>query len=212
MSIFKRIGTQQIKLDFNIKVHYVSIRLAKSVPMKVVWKRSKRKLGNKIAETSVIQHTEPRVDFSQVLTMSNTIYQKSSGYMAKEAELKIFGDFSGTWKDLGRLTINLSDFIETPVVERVLSLQKSVDKDAMICVSVSFGKLETKPTEKTSPNELIEQLNGAKTKLGSLKNDLEQVDKLKEILQIQCAGLEHDLNLIQSTEVGKSTLKLQEEK
>lgn len=212
MSILKRIGTQQIKLEFNIKVHYISIRLSTPVPMKVVWKRSKRKIGNKIAETSAIEQTEPRTVFSQTLTMSNTIYQKSSGYMAKEAELKVFGDFSGTWKDLGRLIINLSEFIETPAVERVLSIQKAIDKDAMICVSVSFSNLRTKSKETCSQDELIEQLNGAKIKLSSLKNDLEQLDKLKETLQIQGDRLEHDLQVVQSTEVGKSTKKLQEEK
>lgn len=144
--------------------------------------------------------------------MSNTIYQKSSGYIAKEAELKVLGNYSGTWKDLGKVVINLSDYIESPVTERVLSLQKTPEKDGMICVSVSIHNTQVKEQENYSSQELVENLNDAKTKLNSLKNDLDQVCKLKEVLQIQCAGLEHDLQVVQSTEVGKSTQKLQEDK
>lgn len=214
MSILKRIGTHQVKMVFYIKVHYICLKLSKPIPAKVSWKRRKIYSGNKISETSTIELSDFQTDFSQTLTMTNTIYQKSSGFLPKEAELKILSDIYGSWKELGRLILNISDYIDVPAVEQIFHIQKSSDKDATICLSISTDLAKKKESihDEQDMDELVKQLNDTKNKLASLKNDYDEVLGQKESIKSDLLTLQQELAALKNLENACTTSRMQEEK
>ncbi|OMJ66446.1 hypothetical protein SteCoe_36694 [Stentor coeruleus] len=197
MSILKRIGTHQTIIVFSIHIHYVSLKLSKPTPVKVSWKRR-----NKIAETSTIEIYDSPTDFSQTLTMLNTIYQKSSGFLPKEAEIKVLGDNLGTWKELGRLVLNLSDYIDKASKEQIYHLKKSLDKDAVICLSISTDLVKQKELnhDEYDIDQLVKQLNDAKNKLSSLNNDFEEVLSQKEAIKSELITTQQELHALKTLE------------
>lgn len=214
MSIIKRIGTHQIKIVFNIRIHYVSLKLSKPTPAKVSWKRSNSYKGSKYAETSTIEIYDSPTDFSQTLTMPNTIYQKSSGFLSKEAEIKVLGENFGTWKELGRLVLNLSDYIDVPSKDKVYHLQKAPDKDAVICLSISTDLVKQKnfSHDEHDKDQLVRQLNDAKNKLSSLKKDFEEVLSQKESIKSELITAQQELNSLKTLESACENSTLREEK
>ncbi|OMJ71949.1 hypothetical protein SteCoe_29712 [Stentor coeruleus] len=208
MLILKRIGTHQIKILFTIRVHYVFLKLSYPISAKVSWKRR-----NKITETSTIEIYDSPTDFSQELTMSNTIYQKSSGFLPKEAEIKVLGNNFGTWKELGRLVLNLSNYIDVVSKEQVYHLQKAQDKDAVICLSISTNLAKQKELSHNEHDvdQLVKQLNDTKNKIFTLKNDFDEVLNQKESLKSELITAQQELNTLKTLEsvYANSTLRVE---
>ena len=127
--------------------------------------------------------------------MPNTIYQKSSGFLPKWAEIKVLGDTGGSWKEIGRAIINLSDFIESPAKERVFPLQKCQERDASLCLSVSTdaSRPEESKRKEQSTDDLIKQLNDSKNKLSALRGEFEEVCTQKESLRAELASAQAEL-------------------
>jgi hypothetical protein len=89
MSIFKRLGSKKEKYEFYIIVHSIKTKLARPTQCKVQWKRSMVYLGKKLSETSDFYVSCQDSQVNQTLTMENTIYEKSSGPLSKEAKLLV---------------------------------------------------------------------------------------------------------------------------
>ena len=145
--------------------------------------------------------------------MQNTIYKKSSGFLPKEAELRILCEQSGVWKEIGKLILNLSDFIEVPAKEQVFHLHKCPEKDGVIFLSISCDSLKDEPAKSEyNMDELVRQLNDSKNKLSSLKNDYNEVCNQKDCMKIELLTLQQELQMLKETEGMQSSLAIRQEK
>ena len=76
--------------------------------------------------------------------MINTLYQSKTGeYQKKNAVLSIIALIdNGTTKKVGKVTINLSNFVEKSLFNEFITIAECGDKKAKVCVSVK-GKIVT---------------------------------------------------------------------
>jgi len=80
--------------------------------------------------------------------MLNTLYQKTSGkFLEKTAEIKILGETNGKSKQIGKVSLNLVDFMEVPASELILPIEKCPDKSAEVCLSIKAERVD--PEEET---------------------------------------------------------------
>lgn len=133
--------------------------------------------------------------------MSNTIYQKSSGFLQKEAEIKVLGEFNGSWKEIGKAVVNLSEYIDTPVKEHVFPLQKCQEKDAALCLSISTdsSKVEESKHQEQNTDDLVRQLNDSKNKLAALRDNYDEVFNQKESLRGELVAAQQELMLMRAS-------------
>ena len=127
--------------------------------------------------------------------MFNTIYQKSSGFLPKWAEIRLLGDTGGSWKEIGRAVINLSDFIDSLVKERMFPLQKCQENDASLCLSVSTdsSRFEESKHKDHNADDLIRQLNDSKNKISALQGEFDEMCCHKESLRVELASAQEEL-------------------
>ena len=98
------------------------------------------------------------------------------------------------------MVLNLSDFLETPAKEQVFPLQKCQDKGALICLSISSGNTKTEEVKYSDQNfeDLIRQLNDAKNKHSSLKNDYDELLVEHDHQKSELLTLKQELQAIKS--------------
>ncbi|CAG9311805.1 unnamed protein product [Blepharisma stoltei] len=141
--VFQRINTIRETFSYEIHVHYIILSVPKETLLKVVWRKKEF-----LVETRVITMTpeEKKVEINEQLIMPiNTLYKKKATgvYRPKETELKIEGESNGKHFDIGKVILNLADYIESPIRESSYQILKSKDKNAEICLSIKAEHIET---------------------------------------------------------------------
>lgn len=209
MSIFRRLGSQKFKHEFYITIHSLKGSLRNTYRTKIIWKRSKLKIGKKLSETQefTISSTDPIIN--ETLTMENTIYKKSSGFLVKEAKLQMVVESRGSWVQFGTLSLNLSDFIMKPAQEQEFSLKDCSEKDLKVIISIKTSYKESNVDE-TSKDEIMNQINNTKNELALLENKMDDVLQAKEISYNELLCLKQDFEEFKVKEKGESNVLKQE--
>lgn len=208
MSIFKRFGSKKQKYEFYITIHNIHSKFSAPVQCKVQWKRSNSKIGKKISETSEFLLHE-QCEINQTLTMENTIYEKSSGPLCKEAKLQVLY-YASSWELYGTLILDLSQYTKTQVTEKVFKLQDCKDKYSTISLSIltKYSQDKQRPT-KISQDELIHELNDTKNTLALYKNELDQLIEEKNMLKNELQILQNEFQAIEDTTEDEASLNLE---
>jgi N-terminal C2 in EEIG1 and EHBP1 proteins len=138
------------------------------------------------------------IDFTQTLKMPNTIYQKSSGFLPKEAEIKVLGEVDGTWKEIGKLILNISEFINSPCKEQLFTLTKSQEKDSALCLSIETDSHKSEEIKSPEQNfdDLVKQLNDSKNKISWLKSNYDDVIHQNQELELEVSYLRQELSIL----------------
>ena len=203
MSIFKRLGSQKFKHEFYITLHSIKGSLRNTYKSKIIWKRSKVQIGKKLSETHEFTISSTNLSINETLTMENTIYKKSSGFLEKEAKLQILVESKGNWVQFGTLSINLCDFIMKSAQEQEFSLKDCSEKDLKVIISIKTSYKESNVDE-TSRDDLLNQINNTKNELALLENKMDDVLQAKEISFNELLCLKQDFEEFKVKEKGES--------
>lgn len=131
-----RIGTVKNCFDIEIVVHSLELTLNEVTFFKVTWER-----GNKCCETKefVVSPTIKTTSIEHTLFMSNTIYQKGSEYLQKQAKIKLKQKINQEWISISFITLDLSIYIDKPILKNqfILDFQGHQSK---LCISITTHK------------------------------------------------------------------------
>jgi hypothetical protein len=199
MSILKKLSSHQQVIDFHIKVHKLSSPFSTPVSVKVSWKRRKIQVGKKTTETSFKAKTSEIIEIDEILTMVNTIYQKTTGFLPKLAELKVIQ--SQASKELGKVILNLSDFIEKPANQLEFQLENCPNAFLILSISTHISSLSQKPDKEVTVEALNKQLADSQEKLKNLQQNFEFVLNEKEKILQDLEKLKSELSVIQQREM-----------
>lgn len=131
--------------------------------------------------------------------MVNTIYFKSSRALPKIAELKVLGRKESGWQEMGKIILNLSDFIETPVNEKEFVLENSQNSSIFLSISTKISAVSKIKYLEPSVTGLEKQLNEVQDKLKGVETGLESVVREKEEIKEKIENLNSELKKIQNT-------------
>ncbi|CAG9329403.1 unnamed protein product [Blepharisma stoltei] len=139
MDIFERLGAKGVKFNFEIEFHYIEIELPQETHIKVEWKSHTKSI--KTSSEIVVDNDKTKVDIEETLSNTHTIYTKKHSIPDKKIELKVLGEINGKIKDIGKVVLNLVEYLDAPVIEQVHRIEKCKDKNAKICISVKAESL-----------------------------------------------------------------------
>ena len=148
-------------------------------------------------------------EYNDILTMVNTIYYKSSRALPKIAELKVLGKKDFGWQEIGRIVLNLSDFIETPANEQEFVLENLT---ISLSISTKISTLSKKNYSEPSVPGLEKQLSEVQGKLKGVQKDLDSVIREKEEIKAKMENLNLTLRKIQDTGMRNAQVVVKGEK
>ena len=131
-----RIGTVKNCFDIEIVVHSLELTLNEVSFFKVTWERR-----NKCCETKeiVVSPTMKMTPIEHTLFMSNTIFQKGSEYLQKQAKIKLKQKINQEWVSLSFVTLDLSIYIGKPISRNQFILDFQGHK-CKLCLSITTHK------------------------------------------------------------------------
>lgn len=144
--------------------------------------------------------------------MVNSIYCKSSGPLTKTAELKVLTKTTFAWKELGRIVLNLSDYLNSQLTETDFNLENNQNAFVTLSLSTKISALSTTDQPEASIPVLEKQLKDAQEKLKIVKNDLEQEMNEKNQIKGKIKNLNEELGRIQNSEIRNSKVVVKAEK
>ena len=150
--------------------------------------------------------------FEEILTMVNTVYSKSSGYLEKIAEIRVVEVFKVGVKEIGKVVINLSEFIGKQADGIDFKLQGSSSGSLNMSISTHISSLSVKSSKDDSLESLTKQLSDSQEKLRQLKENHGFLCKEKEKINSELEQIKSELDKIQNIEMTSSECALKEEK
>jgi hypothetical protein len=136
--------------------------------------------------------------------MQNTIYKKSSGFLPKEAKLQIMIGSGQSWKPFASVTLNLSDYISSPVTEKEFILKECNEKNLKLVISVLTRYSEK--NDELDKDELLNRLNNTKNELAALENKMDEVLEEKNLAFNELSCLKQDFEEVKEKSE-ESTIK-----
>lgn len=212
MSVIDKWRSHKLQIDFHIKVHKVHLNTPLKTCTKVSWKRSNHYSGQKLAETSAVYSSTPDFTFNEILTMVNSIYYKSSGPLSKTAELKVLTKTTFAWKELGRIVLNLSDYLNSALTETDFPLENSENSSITLSISTKISALSQAKVFDPSIPVLEKQLIESQVKLDNVKKALEAETSEKNAIWEKVQKLNEELGRIQNSEMRNSKVVVKGEK
>lgn len=142
--MIRRIGAATEKLELNLTIHSVRVHLDVPCALKVVAKRGKHK-----SETPELRYHMRTgvVFFEQEIRLPVTLYKRGSAYQIKKIAFRLVRVVgSHCFKD-GKGKVNLNEIANTglSLFKEDIPLKQSLDKHALVCISLSLIKRSTDP-------------------------------------------------------------------
>ena len=139
MAMIRRLGTTSEKFQLEMTIHSVHVNLDVPCALKVVIKRGKHK-----CETQELRYSMQSgvVFFEQEVKMPVTLYKRGSSYQEKPIEFRLVRVVGDHYFKDGKGAMDLNGVATTgvPVFREDVPLKKSLDKDAVVCVSLDLIK------------------------------------------------------------------------
>jgi len=140
MAMIRRLGTTAEKFELEMTIHAVHINLDVPCALKVVVKRGKHK-----SETQELRYSMKSgvVFFEQEVKLPVTLYKRGSSYQEKPIAFRLVRVVGDHYIKDGKGSMDLNGVAVTgvPVFREDVPLKKSLDKDAVVCVSLNLIKL-----------------------------------------------------------------------
>lgn len=138
--MIRRLGTTAEKFELEMTIHAVHINLDVPCALKVVVKRGKHK-----SETQEMRYSMQSgvVFFEQEVKLPVTLYKRGSSYQEKPIAFRLVRVVGDHYFKDGKGTMDLNGVAVTgvPVFREDVPLKKSLDKNAVVCVSLNLTKL-----------------------------------------------------------------------
>lgn len=137
MAMIRRLGTTSEKFQLEMTIHSVHVKLDVPCALKVVIKRGKHK-----SETQELRYPMQSgvVFFEQEVKLPVTLYKRGSSYQEKPIEFRLVRVVGDHYFKDGKGAMDLNGVAATgvPVFREDVPLKKSLDKDAVVCVSLDL--------------------------------------------------------------------------
>lgn len=89
----------------------------------------------------MISENIKKVEINEILNNTQTIFVKRNQVQLKKIELKLFGETNKKIKEIGKVSINLLDYLDAPGIEKIYKIEKTKDQNAKICLSIKATSL-----------------------------------------------------------------------
>ena len=144
MAMIRRIGTATEKSELHLTIHSVRVHLDVPCTLKVVAKRGKHK--SETAELRYHMRTGV-VFFEQEIRLPVTLYKRGSSYQEKTIAFRLVRVVGSHYFKDGKGKVNLNEVANTGVslYKEDVHLKESLDKDALVCISLSLSKCSGSP-------------------------------------------------------------------
>ncbi|CAG9318677.1 unnamed protein product [Blepharisma stoltei] len=177
MVIFQRIGTEEIKYELNVTIHYVSAKFTNQGLIKVTAER-----GDKLSETQPMQYdsSKEKAIFEYPLTFITTMFKRGEKFLKKEITFRVYEMIGNKGIKNGKAQIDFSEAATYGIqISRTqLVLRGCSDKSAYICVSLYLEKYDKKRTESEPTGDISMQ-----TPVVNARNKYKSATDLSDVIE-----------------------------
>ena len=159
-----------------------------------------------------MERVDEVTQFEEILTMVNTVYSKTSGYLEKIAEIRVVEVCKVGVREMGKVVINLSEFIGKQADCIDFNLKGSSSGTLNMSISTHISSLSVKPSKVDTIESLTIQLFDSQQKLRQLKENYGFLCDEKEKINSELDQIKSELIKIQNIEMTSSESALKEEK